>query len=55
MWKALQENWDNISQGTIDKFVARMLRLVKRVINAREGFFDEKSVKNMNGIFNANT
>lgn len=44
MWKALQESWNNISQETIDKLIARMPRLVRNVIKCKGGFFDEKSV-----------
>lgn len=44
MWNALEESWNNISQETIDKLIARMPRLVKKVIKCKGGYFDEKSV-----------
>ncbi|CAK1592244.1 unnamed protein product [Parnassius mnemosyne] len=44
MWNALCESWSNISQDTINKLNARMPRLVKKVIECKRGFFDEKSV-----------
>lgn len=44
MWKALQESWNNVSQETINKLIARMPRLVKKVIKCKGGFFDETSV-----------
>jgi transposase len=44
MWKVLQESWNNISPETINKLIARMPRLVKKVIKCKGGFFDEKSV-----------
>lgn len=44
MWNALQESWSSISMETIQKLIARMPRLVKKVIKCKGGFFDEKSV-----------
>ncbi|CAG5043299.1 unnamed protein product [Parnassius apollo] len=44
MWNALCQIWSNISQDTINKLIARMPRLVKKVIECKGGFFDEKSV-----------
>ena len=44
MWKALKENWNNISQDTMDKLIARMPRLVKNITKCKGGFFEEKSV-----------
>jgi hypothetical protein len=36
--KALQENWNNISQETIDKLIAHVPRLVKKVIKCNMVF-----------------
>ena len=44
MWNALLESWNNIQQETIKKLIARMPRIVAKVIQCKGGFFDENSV-----------
>lgn len=44
IWNALCESWSNISQETTNKLIARMPRLVKKVIECKGGFSDQKSV-----------
>lgn len=44
LWNILLDCWSNIPQATIQKLIARMPRIVKKVIECKGGFFDEKSV-----------
>lgn len=44
LWNTLQGCWNNIPHETIQKLVARLPRIVKKVIECKGGFFDEKSV-----------
>jgi transposase len=44
MSNAFNKSWNNITQETIDKIIARMPRLVKAVIKCKGGFYDEKSI-----------
>lgn len=44
MWQCLKDNWEAISDKTIQKLIARLPRLVQMVKKRKGGFFDEKTV-----------
>lgn len=44
LWRILQDSWKSINKQTIDKLIARLPKLVKKVKHCKGGFFDEKSV-----------
>ena len=43
MWKALKENWNNISQDTINRFCS-YVETSEKSNKMQEGFFDKRSV-----------
>lgn len=44
LWNILQNEWNNITLATIQKLIRRMPRIVRAVLNAKGGFFDEKRI-----------
>lgn len=44
LWTALQREWNNIPLETLRKLIERMPRIVRAVVKARGGFFDETKV-----------
>lgn len=44
MWNVLLNEWNNIPVDTLQKLVQRMPRVVRAVLRARGGFFDEKKI-----------
>lgn len=44
LWEALQTSWRKIPESYLEKLIKRMPRLVKKVLEVKGGFFDEKKV-----------
>lgn len=44
MWNCLSSEWNNIQPEILENLIARMPRIVKAVIAAKGGFFDERKV-----------
>lgn len=44
LWDILQKEWKAIPSSVIEKLVERMPRIVRRLLAAKGGFFDEKKV-----------
>lgn len=44
LWNILEREWTNIPHTVLSKLIERMPRVVRAVINAKGGFFDEKNI-----------